>query len=92
MDSDDEKSIAHAEDTDYEDDETIASQDYNDDDSDIEVVLKERKQNVKLVRELGGKMSSITCQKKRQPKIDNETTIEDPELVMIYRGNKYICV
>jgi len=63
----------------------------SDDDSDIEVVLKERKQNVKLVRELGGKMSSITCQKKRQPKIDNETTIEDPELVMIYRGNKYIC-
>jgi DNA-directed RNA polymerase I, II, and III subunit RPABC2 len=36
MDSDDEKSIAHAEDTDYEDDETIASQDYNDDDSDID--------------------------------------------------------
>lgn len=63
----------------------------SDDDSDVEVVLKERKQNVKLVRELGGKMSSITCQKKRQPKIDNDTTIEDQELVMVYRGNKYVC-
>lgn len=63
----------------------------SDDDSEIEVVLKERKQNVKLVRELGGKMSSITCQKKRQPKIDNDTPNEDPELVMLYKGNKYIC-
>ena len=63
----------------------------SDDDSDLEVVLKERKQNVKLVRELGGKMSSITCQKKRQPKINNDTTIEDSELVMVYKGNKYIC-
>ena len=63
----------------------------SDDDSEIEVVLKERKQNVKLVRELGGKMSSITCQKKRQPKIDNDTPNEDPELVMVYKGNKYIC-
>jgi hypothetical protein len=63
----------------------------SDDDSDLEVVLKERKQNVKLVRELGGKMSSITCQKKRQPKINNDTTIDDSELVMVYKGNKYIC-
>jgi hypothetical protein len=61
------------------------------DDEDEEVVLKERKQNIKKVREMGGKMSSITCQKKRQPKIDNETNIQDPELVMVYNGNKYIC-
>lgn len=61
------------------------------DSEDEDVVIKERKQNVKKVREMGGKMSSITCQKKRQPKIDNETTIEDTELVMVYRGNKYIC-
>lgn len=61
------------------------------DDEDEEIVLKERKQNIKKVREMGGKMSSITCQKKRQPKIDNETQIQDPELVMMYRGNKYIC-
>jgi hypothetical protein len=64
---------------------------FDDSDSEDEIVIKERKQNVKKVRELGGKMSSITCQKKRQPKIDNETQIEDPELVMVYRGNKYIC-
>ena len=56
-----------------------------------EFIVKERKQNVKRVRELGGKMSSVTCQKKRQPKIDNDTTITDPELVMDYRGNRYVC-
>lgn len=65
---------------------------FEDDESEEEeVVLKERKQNVKRVRELGGKTSSIVCQKTRQPKIDNETQIEDPELVLVYKGNKYVC-
>lgn len=65
---------------------------FEDDESeDEEVILKERKQNVKKVRELGGKTSSIICQKNRQPKIDNETKIQDPELVLVYKGNKYIC-
>jgi len=65
---------------------------FEDEDSEEEeVVLKERKQNVKKVRELGGKTSSIVCQSKRQPKIDNETKIQDSELVLVYKGNKYVC-
>jgi hypothetical protein len=66
-------------------------EDSDSENDDEEIVLKERKQNIKKVREMGGKMSSITCQKKRQPKIENDTQIQDPELVMVYRGNKYIC-
>lgn len=65
---------------------------YEDDESEEEeVVLKERKQNVKKIREAGGKASSITCQKNRQPKIDNETEITDSELVLVYKDNKYVC-
>ncbi len=72
--------------------EKIKKNIFEDDESEEEeVVLKERKQNVKKVRELGGKTSSIVCQKTRQPKINNETTIQDPELVLVYKGNKYVC-
>jgi hypothetical protein len=61
------------------------------DDEDEEQVVKERTQNVKLLRQQGAKTSSTKCQKQRQPIINNETEIKNPDLVMVYKGNKYMC-
>jgi hypothetical protein len=63
----------------------------SDDEEEDEHVIKERMQNVKLLRQQGAKTSSTKCQKQRQPKIDNETKIKDPDLVIVYKDNKYIC-
>lgn len=64
---------------------------FEESDEEEEQIIKERTQNVKLLRQLGAKTSSTKCQKQRQPKIDNETNIDNPELVITYGGNKYIC-
>lgn len=64
---------------------------FEESDEEEEQIIKERTQNVKLLRQLGAKTSSTKCQKQRQPKIDNETMIDNPELVIVYGGNKYIC-
>jgi len=63
----------------------------SDDDSDTEQVVKERTQNVKLLRQQGAKTSSTKCQKQRQPIINNDTEIKNPDIVMVYKGNKYMC-
>ena len=64
---------------------------FDDSDENIERVIRERRQNIKLLRDQGSKISAITCQKKRQPIIDNVTKITDTELVLNYKGNKYTC-
>ena len=63
----------------------------SDEDSEEEQVVKERTQNVKLLRQQGAKTSSTKCQKQRQPIINNETEIKNPDIVMVYKGNKYMC-
>lgn len=49
------------------------------------------KSHTKILRSQGAIISSVNCQKNRQPDIINEDVVLDKSYILSYQGKKYIC-
>lgn len=59
-----------------------------------EITIKERKQNIKRLREQGIKIFSTKCQKTRQPILitdQNKDIVKDDQRTLDHNNNKYYC-